>query len=126
MNESGKNPVVLIAEDESLIGSLLKLTLRKNGFDVVGPFSRPETAVDAATQTPPDVAILDYNLEAGTTSEAIAECLSDKHIPYVFLTGGGIIEGTECPNVTNAKTFVKPVKMNALIEELNALTGVGL
>ena len=73
--------LVLIVEDEPLMASMLKMQIESVGFTALGPFSTPEPAIAEASATPPDVAILDFNLEDDLTSESVAEWLAEKEIP---------------------------------------------
>src|SRR5262249_53547560 len=59
------------------------------GYQVVGPFSRPPDAIAAVKDGDIAAAILDINL-AGTLVYPVAEELTQRGIPFVFVTGYGI------------------------------------
>jgi len=56
---------------------------------VIGPFSRPPDAIAAVKDNDIAAAILDINL-AGTLVYPVAEELSSRGIPFVFVTGYGV------------------------------------
>jgi CheY-like chemotaxis protein len=77
---------VLVVEDEFLIASLIEDVLQTSGCVVVGPVSRLPGAVEAATREECAAAILDVNL-GGQRIDPVAEILSRRNIPFVFVTG---------------------------------------
>jgi two-component SAPR family response regulator len=62
--------------------------LTEFGFTVVGPFSRTGEATAAATDEGVDAAVLDINLD-GEMVYSLADLLSARGIPFVFVTGYG-------------------------------------
>jgi light-regulated signal transduction histidine kinase (bacteriophytochrome) len=79
---------LLVVEDQSLIAMDLEATLR--GMGAADVRLSPDTA-DAARQLrdfTPDVVILDFNLGT-TTSEALADELMTRGVPFLFATGYG-------------------------------------
>ena len=81
-------PRVLIVEDESLLVMVLEDLLPELGYEVVATAHSVETALQAADEHAPDMAILDINL-AGDASFPIADELDRRGIPYLFATGYG-------------------------------------
>jgi DNA-binding response OmpR family regulator len=79
---------VLVVEDELLVALLIVDMLAEEGCGVVGPFSTVESALDAAQTERFDLALLDVNL-AGEKVFPVAEALSARKIPFMFLTGYG-------------------------------------
>ncbi len=79
---------ILVVEDEYLVASLIQDILEHAGCEVAGPIPRLAEAVDAAESDPCDAAILDVNL-GGDRVFPVAEVLSRRHIPFVFVTGYG-------------------------------------
>ncbi len=79
---------VLIVEDQALIAMDLEDTLMKWGVASVRTVPNVKEATEAMRQFAPDVAVLDFNLGA-ETSEAIADDLVDKGVPFLFSTGYG-------------------------------------
>jgi DNA-binding response OmpR family regulator len=76
---------VLIVEDEFLVASLLQEILETAGCIVAGPIPRV-AEVDAADRDTYDAAILDINV-AGYRIDPVADALSRRSVPFVFVTG---------------------------------------
>jgi DNA-binding NarL/FixJ family response regulator len=77
---------VLIVEDVFLIADMLDELLKEQGIEVIGPVSHLERGLDLALRAQIDGAILDVNL-AGELCFPIAAALSQRGIPYFFITG---------------------------------------
>src|SRR5271165_695797 len=79
---------VLVVEDEFLIAVLIQEMLESVGCLVSGPISRLAEALDAAGREDCYAAVLDVNL-AGDRIYPVAEILSRRNVPFVFVTGYG-------------------------------------
>jgi chemotaxis family two-component system sensor kinase Cph1 len=79
---------VMIVEDEALVALVLADQLADMGLSVVGPCSSLAEAVAAAAENEFDAAILDVNL-GGELVYPVADLLSSRGIPFVFVTGYG-------------------------------------
>ena len=78
---------ILVVEDEQMIAVLLEDMLADLGCKVVGPVADVAQALNAIGTTPKiSAAVLDVNLR-GKRSDAIADALESKNIPFLFLTG---------------------------------------
>lgn len=77
---------ILVVEDQSLIAMDVEDALRTMGADDVRLASDAEDALRALVSFTPQIAVLDFNL-GSTTSETIAEDLSERGIPFIFMTG---------------------------------------
>ena len=77
---------VLVVEDEFLVAILIQQTLESAGCVVAGPIPRVREAVEAAGSGAYDAAVLDVNL-AGDRIDPVADILSRRNIPFVFVTG---------------------------------------
>jgi DNA-binding NtrC family response regulator len=82
------NKHVMIVEDEFLISLLIENVLLEHDCLVVGPFTTVGDALMAAKGAKIDLAILDVNLQ-GEKVYPVAEILTERGIPFVFLTGYG-------------------------------------
>jgi PAS domain S-box-containing protein len=80
---------VMVVEDEALVAMVVSDAMTEIGYQVVGPFSRPPDAIAAVKSGDIGAAILDINL-AGTLVYPVAEELTTRGIPFVFVTGYGI------------------------------------
>lgn len=77
---------ILVVEDEYFIAADIKRELTKEEAIVVGPAGDLSRGLLLADGGPIDAAVLDVNLE-GATSYPLADVLSARAIPYMFLTG---------------------------------------
>jgi CheY-like chemotaxis protein len=77
---------LLLAEDETLVGMMMRDLLSDAGFFVVGPIPSLDEALDAARSFEFDGAILDVNM-GGTLVYPLAELLTQRGIPFIFITG---------------------------------------
>ena len=79
---------VLVVEDEFLVASLIEDMLESAGCIVSGPIPRIADALQAMDQDKYDAAILDVNL-AGDRIDPVADALSRRNVPFMFVTGYG-------------------------------------
>lgn len=79
-------PRILVLEDEFLTALDLCDTLDALGCEVVGPVSRVERALAIARTEALAGAVLDVNVD-GERSDPVADALSNRAIPFVFVTG---------------------------------------
>jgi DNA-binding response OmpR family regulator len=105
---------VLLVEDEYLVASLIEEMLEIAGCIVTGPIPRLAQAVDAADRETCDAAVLDVNL-AGERIYPVADILSRRNIPFVFVTGYGVLPG----EYANRPRLCKPFKMADLLGTLS-------
>lgn len=78
---------VLLAEDEAIIGMMMREFLLDYGLFVVGPCCTVNDAV-AAAAAEFDCAILDLNL-GGESIYTVASMLGERNVPFAFVTGYG-------------------------------------
>ncbi|MBI1684168.1 HWE histidine kinase domain-containing protein [Caulobacter hibisci] len=79
---------ILVVEDQALIAMDIEETLRGLGVRDVRASPTASDAIDMLVNFMPDAAVLDFNLGA-ETSEAVANDLMARGIPFVFATGYG-------------------------------------
>ena len=77
---------ILVVEDEFLIAMLIEEMLESAGCVVIGPIPRIPEALDAVDRDTCDAAVLDINL-AGERIDPVAEALSKRNVPFMFVTG---------------------------------------
>ena len=108
---------VLIVEDEALVAMLIEDTLLDLDCTVVAVAHSLRAALDKASSTDFDVAILDVNLN-GSASYPLAELLVRRQIPFIFSTGYGISGVPEA--FRNAPLLAKPFKEGDVERALTA------
>jgi CheY-like chemotaxis protein len=79
---------ILIVEDETMIAMMEEDFLKELGWHVVGLAGGTDGALAMARDASIDAALLDVNL-SGRDTFAVADILSERHIPFVFATGYG-------------------------------------
>jgi CheY-like chemotaxis protein len=80
---------ILVVEDEPTIAALIEDILTEAGCEVVGPALRLADAMATAAAEPGlDGALLDIKLGDDVVAP-VADRLSDRGVPFVFLTGYG-------------------------------------
>lgn len=80
-------PTVLLADDDRLILATLSQGLRHAGFDTI-EVSGGAAALRACLQSPPDIAVIDYDMPDVTGLE-IARALHPAPFPVIFLSAYG-------------------------------------
>jgi DNA-binding response OmpR family regulator len=108
----------LVIEDEYLVAALIQDFLEAAGCVVVGPIPRLAQAVAAAREESCDGAVLDINL-GGSRVFSVAEVLSRRRIPFVFVTG----YGTDAlpAEYQRRPTIRKPFKGDELLDAVSGL-----
>jgi PAS domain S-box-containing protein len=102
---------VLLVEDEPLIGMMLTDMLSELGLKVDGPHTTVADAAVAAKGGGVKAAILDVNLN-GEKIYPVAEILSERNIPFIFITGYG--GDSIDPRFANVALLQKPIERQKL------------
>lgn len=110
---------ILLVEDDHLVGLSIASTLEAFGCAVFGPASDADSGVALALAEPLDAALLDVNLGGKTTSEAVADALRTRGVPYVFCTGYG--DAGVPAGHAGSPALQKPFGMNELVATLKDL-----
>ena len=109
---------ILVVEDEFLVATLIEDMLVAAGCVVAGPVPRLSEALEAVDHETFDAAVLDVNL-GGDRVYPVADALSRRNVPFVFVTGYGTSglpgEYAERPRLC------KPFKMADLLNQLSSL-----
>ena len=107
---------VLVVEDEYFVAILIEEILESAGCIVTGPIPRLPEALDAVGHDDYDAAVLDVNL-AGERINPVADALSERNVPFLFVTGYGASalpsEYAERPHIC------KPFRMAELLGALS-------
>ena len=117
---------VLIVEDEVLVGLYLTDLLEDLDQRVIGPAASPQAALDAAAETPPQVAIVDVNLRSKGDGIALAGELQCRHgTRIIFLSGDASVSANPAVNALNPVAVLqKPCEAGALETALLAAQGL--
>ena len=85
---NGRRPLVLVADDDPDILSLVTLRLERSGYDVVGA-GDGEQALSTALERTPDLALLDVmmpKLDGYEVTERLRSHEATRHVPVILLT----------------------------------------
>jgi len=122
--QTSKNaPVrVIVAEDEAIVRLDLKEILISAGYEVVGETGRGDEAVRLATETKPDLAILDVKMPGMSGIQAAREITRDAKVAVMVLTAFSqreLIE--EARDAGVAAYLVKPFRRDELLSAVDAV-----
>jgi CheY-like chemotaxis protein len=110
---------VLVVEDEFLVATLIEDMLTSAGCVVSGPIPRLAEALDAVHGGTFDAAVLDVNLGGGDRVYPVADALSRRNVPFVFVTGYGT--GVLPNKYAERPRLGKPFKMADLLDTLSSI-----
>jgi CheY-like chemotaxis protein len=109
---------VLVVEDEYLVAILIEEILESAGCIVMGPIPRLLEALEAVDHDDYDAAVLDVNL-AGERINPVADALSQRNVPFMFVTGYG---ANALPREYAARPHIgKPFRMAELLGALSKM-----
>ncbi len=109
---------ILIVEDEFLVALEIASVLADAGFEVLEPAGTIEGALRAIGSEAIDGVILDCNLSGRDVTE-IADSLTARHIPFVFLTGYG--RESLPPTFRDLPLISKPFDEKHLVASVRAM-----
>ena len=110
-------PLVLVADDEALIGWELESALSEAGFSVALASSCSEAERFLAAHTPA-AAVLDVRLSDGESVEA-ARTLVGRDVPFVIYSGLSLEESEEAFSL--GVTVMKPAEPEQLVRLIREL-----
>ena len=109
---------ILIVEDDSALANTLKYLVEDNPrYRVVATVDDADSAIAAAEEHLPDLALVDLHLARGTTGFSVAVRLADFHIPCLFVTGKA--PGFPMPDLALG-CLIKPFSEDDLVRALKA------
>jgi len=85
MTENGEQPLILVADDDPDILSLVAFRLERSGYDVVTA-SDGEEALRLAVERTPDLAVLDVMMPKVDGWEALRRLRTESNVPVIMLT----------------------------------------
>jgi CheY-like chemotaxis protein len=111
--EALKGARILVVEDEMMAAMMLEIVLGDAGCVVVGPAASVGKGITLAESEPLDAAILDVNL-GGEFVFPVADILSARGVPFVFVTGYGM-NGVDRKRYARIRVVQKPYDDAALL-----------
>ena len=110
--------LLLLAEDETLIGFDLEDAFRAAGYDVAGPFVTCAAAISWLKQHSPTVAVIDNMLQDGPCKDLALE-LRARGVP--FLVYSGREQSAAGPEFAGVPWIVKPARFMTLIDTVQTV-----
>ena len=102
---------VLIVEDEYIIADVLRNLLQNAGYNVCGIADSVDEAVELVENHHPEFVLLDIYLKGRLTGIDLAKILTDKNVPFVYLSANSNQKILEEAKKTNPYGFiVKPFR----------------
>ena len=98
---------ILIVEDDMIIAANLAMQLTKIGYDVIGIESRGEEAITHAKVNPPDLILMDINLNGKINGiETVKAIQRSNDTPVIYLTANSDESTFESAKVTQPFAFI--------------------
>jgi two-component system response regulator MprA len=121
MNATGRDPRVLVVEDDEEIAQVLQRSLRLEGYEV-RVAGDGETALDQSAAFNPDLVILDLGLPKLDGMEVARRLRSADDVPILMLTARDALESrVEGLDAGADDYLVKPFERQELLARLRAL-----
>jgi two-component system, OmpR family, response regulator MprA len=121
MNLSGRDPRVLVVEDDEEIAQVLQRSLRLEGYEV-RIAGDGEAALDQSAAFNPDLVILDLGLPKLDGIEVARRLRSNDDVPILMLTARDALEARVEGLDSGADDYlVKPFERQELLARLRAL-----
>ena len=118
---TGRDPRVLVVEDDEEIASVLQRSLRMEGYEVRIAVDG-EAALDEARRFNPDAVILDLGLPKLDGIEVARRLREGDDVPFLMLTARDAVESrVEGLDVGADDYLVKPFERQELLARLRAL-----
>ena len=120
MHSSPTTPcLVLLAEDDGLIGLDIQDELESAGHSVAGPFPTSAEAMRWLKTKTPNIAVLDIQLRDGACVELARE-LMRLEVPFAVYSGE--FQSATLPEFKGAKWIEKPARPQSLLKAVAELT----
>ena len=118
MDEAKNDDVVMVAEDNAVIGMMLADDLQEVGYAVAGPFSHAAAALAWLQGFRPDMAVLDVRLMDGSCVPLVRE-LRARRIPFMVFSGHNA--APDIPELQGVPWVVKPSSFEQITNALATL-----
>lgn len=118
-NAHSNSRSVLVVEDELFIALEIKTALRSAGFQVLGPASSVDHALELLRDTKPDAAVLDVDL-GGERVTPVALQLKALGVPFVLASAADPAALAQNPVLAEAPNLGKPTDMRELAKAIEA------
>lgn len=113
----------MLVEDNMLIRMDLEESLLESGFEICATASSGEEAIEKASQSKPELILMDIGLKGEMSGIDVAESLrKDSKVPIIFLSGNSDLKtNNQALEVDPIAFVVKPVNTDDLIDIIKQL-----
>ncbi|HWL82993.1 MAG TPA: response regulator [Roseomonas sp.] len=111
---------ILIVEDEALIASLVVEHLEDAGHTIIGPAATASEALDLCRVHTPDLAILDINLQDGSSGIEVARELFSRRGLVAIFASGEMLAARQAQGIALGY-LRKPYEMRVLLQSVEAI-----
>lgn len=113
---------VILAEDDTLMVSLLRTLLSMEGFQVLATETKPQQILQAVYENRPDVILLDVHLTGGSGLDVVRELRArSSNGPRVIMISGMDMR-EQCLKAGADAFLLKPFMPDDLIKTIRQLT----
>jgi len=114
---------ILIVEDDKICALSLRLSLEKNGYEVLAPVDTAEHGFNAALEHKPDVILMDILLKGNENGIDAALMINNNiNIPIIFVTGNeDMLEKDKLRNLKKYYVHSKPIDESLLFSTINTI-----
>lgn len=111
---------ILIVEDEFIIADVLQNMLQAAGYHVYGIACTAEEAVVLISRFKPDFVLLDIYLKGKMNGTDLAHKLTERNVPFIYISANSNEKVLEAAKVTNPYGFViKPFRDKDVLTALD-------
>ncbi|MFB2567061.1 response regulator [Rhizobium sp. IMFF44] len=119
-NSEAERRIVLVVEDEFFIAMELESVLTRSGFEVLGPASSVDQALDLLKSQRPDAAVLDVTL-GGEKVTPVALLLKSRDVPFVLASASDAAELARHDVLFKVPNLGKPTDLKRLVDVVRSL-----
>lgn len=111
---------ILVVEDEFIIADVLRNILQTGGYEVCGIADSVNEALQMINEFAPEFVLLDIYLKGKQTGIDLAHLLTEKNIPFIYISANSNQKILEAAKVTNPYGFViKPFRDKDVLTALD-------
>jgi two-component system chemotaxis response regulator CheY len=120
MNKQNQEIKIVIADDDRLTRSVLRLILQEERYQVVGEASDGERAIEACLMLRPDIAFIDIDMPKFNGHDVVQRVRDDHpHLKVVMISSLATLDNVQQAMRAGANSFVvKPFNADKVIEAL--------
>ncbi len=107
---------ILIVEDDKMLGTIFEMFIEELGYELLGVCNTGDEAIEICAKNPPDLILMDINIEGDKNGIETSRIINDKFgLPVVYISGADSAEGvSKCVLENTYGYVVKPVYKRTL------------